>query len=363
MGPATTPGTGPGGHRPWRWRTRCRWRDRTGQAGGAGRAASGRGRGRAAAGGPRTGQARAGRAGRGRRRHADGRRPDRPGAPGARPPGAQGLGGDQVEGRQAVRELLERRPAAGQIPAPWPRAWTRPHPRRDRGPGRRRRVQGGLLSADGGSTPWPGPTPPRGWWPWPGRSRSTARESLCGPRDRGRVPFLLVLDGITDPHNLGALLRSAECAGVTGVVLPRHRSAHLSPTVAKAAAGAIEYLPMALVAGRPRGPGRLAARRLDGRPGRGAPPTALRAGPGTAGGAGPRGGGHGAGRTDPEAVRRTGGHPPARCAVVAQRARGRRRSPASRWPASGARVWVGGGPSAGTSRHRLEAICPDRTPA
>jgi 23S rRNA (guanosine2251-2'-O)-methyltransferase len=79
----------------------------------------------------------------------------------------------------------------------------------------------------------------------------TPLESLCEPSRRGRLPFLLVLDGITDPHNLGAVLRSAECAGVTGVVLPRHRSAHLSPTVAKVAAGAIEYLPMALVAGIP----------------------------------------------------------------------------------------------------------------
>ena len=79
----------------------------------------------------------------------------------------------------------------------------------------------------------------------------TTLEKLCEPSRRGRVPFLLVLDGITDPHNLGNLLRSAECAGVTGVVLPRHRSAHLSPTVAKVAAGAIEYLPMALVPGVP----------------------------------------------------------------------------------------------------------------
>ena len=79
----------------------------------------------------------------------------------------------------------------------------------------------------------------------------TPLEALCEPSRRGRVPFLLVLDGITDPQNLGALLRSAECAGVTGIVLPRHRSAHLSPTVAKVAAGAIEYLPMALVAGVP----------------------------------------------------------------------------------------------------------------
>jgi 23S rRNA (guanosine2251-2'-O)-methyltransferase len=69
--------------------------------------------------------------------------------------------------------------------------------------------------------------------------------------DGGRRPFLLVLEGITDPHNVGALLRTAECAGVTGVVLPRHRSAHLSPTVTKVAAGAIEYLRIAMVAGIP----------------------------------------------------------------------------------------------------------------
>ena len=79
----------------------------------------------------------------------------------------------------------------------------------------------------------------------------TSFEKLCEPSPGGRQPFLLVLDGITDPHNQGALLRSAECAGVTGVILPRHRSAHLSPTVAKVAAGAIEYLPMALVPGVP----------------------------------------------------------------------------------------------------------------
>ncbi len=63
--------------------------------------------------------------------------------------------------------------------------------------------------------------------------------------------FLLVLDGITDPGNLGALLRTAECAGVTGVVLPRHRSVHISPTVTKAAAGAVEHLPLALAGGVP----------------------------------------------------------------------------------------------------------------
>ena len=69
--------------------------------------------------------------------------------------------------------------------------------------------------------------------------------------DHGAPPFLLVLDGVTDPHNLGAVLRSALGAGVTGVVLPKHRSAHVTATVAKAAAGAIEHLDIALVPGIP----------------------------------------------------------------------------------------------------------------
>ncbi len=73
-------------------------------------------------------------------------------------------------------------------------------------------------------------------------------------------PFLLVLDGITDPGNLGAMLRTGACAGVTGVVLPRHRSARITPTVAKAAAGAIEHVPVATVAGVPAALGDLAAR-------------------------------------------------------------------------------------------------------
>ena len=65
------------------------------------------------------------------------------------------------------------------------------------------------------------------------------------------APFLLALDGITDPGNFGAVLRTAECAGVTGVVLPRHRSARITPTVAKAAAGAVEHLRFAVVPGIP----------------------------------------------------------------------------------------------------------------
>jgi 23S rRNA (guanosine2251-2'-O)-methyltransferase len=76
-------------------------------------------------------------------------------------------------------------------------------------------------------------------------------EMLARRRRDAPPPFLVVLDGITDPHNLGALLRTAECAGATGVVLPRHRAAHVTPTVAKAAAGAVEHLPMAVVPGLP----------------------------------------------------------------------------------------------------------------
>lgn len=76
-------------------------------------------------------------------------------------------------------------------------------------------------------------------------------ELLSTGRGPWAAPFLVFLDGITDPQNLGALLRSAEGAGVSGVVLPRHRAAHVTPTVAKAAAGAVEHLPMALVGGLP----------------------------------------------------------------------------------------------------------------
>jgi 23S rRNA (guanosine2251-2'-O)-methyltransferase len=63
--------------------------------------------------------------------------------------------------------------------------------------------------------------------------------------------FLVALDGVTDPQNFGAILRTAETAGATGVLVPRHRAARVTPAVAKAAAGAIEYVPIAVVAGIP----------------------------------------------------------------------------------------------------------------
>jgi 23S rRNA (guanosine2251-2'-O)-methyltransferase len=74
----------------------------------------------------------------------------------------------------------------------------------------------------------------------------TALEDLAGPG-----AFLVVLDGVTDPHNLGAVMRSALAAGATGVVIGRHRAAGLTPAVLKAAAGAAEHLPMATVPGVP----------------------------------------------------------------------------------------------------------------
>ncbi|MDY5219849.1 MAG: 23S rRNA (guanosine(2251)-2'-O)-methyltransferase RlmB [Eubacteriales bacterium] len=64
---------------------------------------------------------------------------------------------------------------------------------------------------------------------------------------RGEDPFIVILDGVTDPHNLGAIIRSAECAGTHGVILPERRAAGLGPAAAKAAAGALDCLPIARV--------------------------------------------------------------------------------------------------------------------
>ncbi len=70
-------------------------------------------------------------------------------------------------------------------------------------------------------------------------------------RKPNNPPFLVAVDGVTDPGNLGALLRCCDGAGVHGVVLPRHRAVHITPTAAKAAAGAAEHVPLAMVGGLP----------------------------------------------------------------------------------------------------------------
>jgi 23S rRNA (guanosine2251-2'-O)-methyltransferase len=76
-------------------------------------------------------------------------------------------------------------------------------------------------------------------------------------RGRSAAPFIVAVDGVTDPTGLGLVIRAAEAAGVTGMVLPRHRAVHITPTVTKAAAGAIEHVPMALVGGIPTALGQL----------------------------------------------------------------------------------------------------------
>jgi 23S rRNA (guanosine2251-2'-O)-methyltransferase len=72
-----------------------------------------------------------------------------------------------------------------------------------------------------------------------------------GAEGTGPPAFLVVLDGVTDPGNFGSLLRTAACAGATGVVIARHRSAPLTPAALKSAAGAVEKVPIAVVAGIP----------------------------------------------------------------------------------------------------------------
>lgn len=67
-------------------------------------------------------------------------------------------------------------------------------------------------------------------------------------RERGEAPFIVIADGITDPYNLGALIRCAEGAGVHGLIIPKRRSTGLTPLVSKASAGAIEHMAIAKVA-------------------------------------------------------------------------------------------------------------------
>jgi 23S rRNA (guanosine2251-2'-O)-methyltransferase len=167
------------------------------------------------------------------------------------------LGGEQVEGRHAVRELLSARHrpvrqvwvAEGHDPAAildeiLALAAQASVPVRTVNGARLRQAAG--TDAPQGVLAFAEPLP------------ESDLDDLASARPGGRAPFLLVLDGLTDPHNLGALLRTAQCAGATGAVLPSHRSAHVTATVAKAAAGAIEYLPMAIVPGIPSALARLA---------------------------------------------------------------------------------------------------------
>lgn len=161
-----------------------------------------------------------------------------------------GLGGEQVEGRQAVRELLlaNRRDAKEiWMAADLDRAAVLDDIRElaaearvvVKEVGRNKLEAAARTDAPQGVIAFAKPLP------------EATLEELLVRRPNRPAPFLLCSDGITDPGNLGALLRSAECAGVTGVVLPQHRAVHITPAVTKAAAGAVEHLPIALVGGLP----------------------------------------------------------------------------------------------------------------
>jgi 23S rRNA (guanosine2251-2'-O)-methyltransferase len=171
----------------------------------------------------------------------------------------RGLGGDQVEGRQAVRELL----IAGRRPVR--EVWML-DPRDDapilqdirelagaeRVPvttvGKGRFHAQARCEAPQGVLALAAPLPEVDLDALvAGRAATTGAD----PSTAGRPPFLVALDGVTDPGNLGAVLRSAECAGVTGAILPRHRAVHVTPAATKAAAGAVEHVPMAVVGGLP----------------------------------------------------------------------------------------------------------------
>lgn len=76
---------------------------------------------------------------------------------------------------------------------------------------------------------------------------ATVDDILNKAREKGEAPFIFILDDIEDPHNLGAIIRTANLAGAHGVIIPKHRAAGLTATVVKTSAGAINYTPVAKV--------------------------------------------------------------------------------------------------------------------
>lgn len=210
------------------------------------------------------GAGRGGRAAAGRKSGTSKSRPPKSGPPASRGAGRtgptrrageppprreKGLGGEQVEGRQAVRELLlaQRRrchevwisselqdsesvddivtiAAANRVPVAYVARKKLEAAARSEAP------QGVLAKA--------APLP----------------EADLGQllrRTPTRAPFLVAVDGVTDPGNLGAIVRCCDGAGVDGLILPRHRAVHVTPTVAKASAGAVEHVPIAVASGLP----------------------------------------------------------------------------------------------------------------
>ena len=185
--------------------------------------------------------------------------PGRPLSQTGRTPAARGsatarreLGGDQVEGRQAVRELLAARRRT--VQEVWMMEGSDPAAilREIQSLARANHVPVRLVTQRQ-IQQVQGSEAPQGVIAFAAALTEADLSDLVasGPTEASTTTFLLVVDGVTDPQNLGALLRSAECAGVTGVVLPRHRSAHVTPTVTKVAAGAVEHVRIAVVPGVP----------------------------------------------------------------------------------------------------------------
>ncbi|MBQ1241814.1 MAG: 23S rRNA (guanosine(2251)-2'-O)-methyltransferase RlmB [Oscillospiraceae bacterium] len=79
------------------------------------------------------------------------------------------------------------------------------------------------------------------------REYASVEEILAIAREKGEAPLLVICDEISDPHNLGAIIRTAECAGAHGIIIPKRRSAGLTSIVGKTSAGAISYMPVARV--------------------------------------------------------------------------------------------------------------------
>jgi 23S rRNA (guanosine2251-2'-O)-methyltransferase len=166
----------------------------------------------------------------------------------AEPTGPRSLGGEQVEGRQAVLELLRAgRRDVHQVLATAP-ALEGAFGAELRQLARTRRVtvrevDREQLDRSAGTEAHQGVMALAA--PLPEADLASLLASRAGPA------FLVVLDGVTDPRNLGAVARTALSAGATGLVVARHRAAGLTPAAVKAAAGAVEHLPVAAVAGIP----------------------------------------------------------------------------------------------------------------
>jgi 23S rRNA (guanosine2251-2'-O)-methyltransferase len=79
------------------------------------------------------------------------------------------------------------------------------------------------------------------------REYCSVQDILDRAKEKGEAPLVVICDEITDPHNLGAIIRTAECAGAHGIIIPKRRSSGLTAVVAKASAGAMEYMPVARV--------------------------------------------------------------------------------------------------------------------